>query len=543
MSGAGAGRRHRAGRDHGDLRVRRRKKEGHAVADRRHARRARQDPHVDASHRPQHRRARGQRLSLLRRPEDVPEPHPLHSRSGRRAEGDGTRQAQVARRPDGIQALRCRRQAHHGRHPAVRLRRLHGQCRPADRSRVQEFDRLVRPHESPAQRRRLIRRPPTMHRLTALLALLGFAVLAASGLAQAADPPKADQPKGLFLLTDYPSQTVRAGEVTTVRAKLVNSGLAPEPVALSLSGVPAGWKVDILGGGLPIAAAMPGINQDVSLQVRVDVPKDAPAGSQKIVLAAKGPSSQAELPLTLTVGSDAPAKLSLKSRLPSLRGTPRSSFEYTVSVTNDSGKDLTVAVSAQAPANFQTTFTEGYGSNEISTIPIEAGQSKDIKVKVTPPRDVKAGDFPVLIKVAAEGATAELRVTLQVSGQGRLALTTKDGRLSGEAEVGRSSTFTLVLSNDGTAPIEEVEMSGTVPTNWKVEFNPKTIASLAPNEKKEVQAVVTPADKAIAGDYVAAFRANGRGESASADFRITVTTSTLWGIVGVGIIAIALLVL
>ena len=38
-------------------------------------------------------------------------------------------------------------------------------------------------------------------------------------------------------------------------------------------------------------------------------------------------------------------------------------------------------------------------------------------------------------------------------------------------------------------------------------------------------------------------RANGRGESASADFRITVTTSTLWGIVGVGIIAVALLVL
>ena len=31
--------------------------------------------------------------------------------------------------------------------------------------------------------------------------------------------------------------------------------------------------------------------------------------------------------------------------------------------------------------------------------------------------------------------------------------------------------------------------------------------------------------------------------SASADFRITVTTSTLWGIVGIGIIAIALLVL
>ena len=86
-------------------------------------------------------------------------------------------------------------------------------------------------------------------------------------------------------------------------------------------------------------------------------------------------------------------------------------------------------------------------------------------------------------------------------------------------------------------------MSGTVPTNWKVEFNPKDIQSIAPGEKKEVQAIVTPSDKAIAGDYVATFRAGARGDSANADFRITVTTSTLWGIVAVAIIAVALLVL
>ena len=377
-----------------------------------------------------------------------------------------------------------------------------------------------------------------MRRLTALFVFIASFVMASAGFAQA------EPPKGLFLVTDYPAQTVRAGEIATIRLKLTNAGLPPEPVALSLAGVPAGWKVDILGGGQPVASAMPGVNQDVALQLRVDVPKDAQPGSQKIVLSAKGPLTQApDLVLTLNVGTEAPAKLSLKSRLPSLRGTPRSAFEYTVTVGNDSGKDLTVALSAQSPANFQTTFSEGFGSNEISSIPIEAGQTKDIKVKVTPPRDVKAGDFPVLVKVASEGATAELRLTLQVTGQGKLALSTKDGRLSGEAEVGKAAAYTLVVSNDGTAPIEEVEMSGTVPANWKVEFNPKTIASVAPNEKKEVQVLVTPADKAISGDYVASFRAGGRGESASADFRITVTTSTLWGIVGIGIIAIALLVL
>jgi uncharacterized membrane protein len=380
-----------------------------------------------------------------------------------------------------------------------------------------------------------------MRRLTALLAVLVTSLLGSQAFAQA---PMPQVMQGLFLLTDYPSQTVRAGEITTIRVKMQNSGLAPEPMALSLSGVPAGWKIDILGGGQAVASAMPGQNESVALQLRVEVPKDAKTGSQQVVLSAKGNRLQlVELPLTLTVGTEAPAKLSLKSRLPSLRGTPRSSFEYSVTVGNDSGKDLTVALSAQGPANFQTTFTEGFGSNEISSIPVEAGQTKDIKVKVTPPRDVKAGDYPVLVKVAAEGATADLRVTLQVSGQGRLALSTKDGRLSGEAEIGKASTYTLVLNNDGTAAVDEIEMAGTVPTGWKVEFNPKTVATLAPNEKKEVQVLVTPSDKAIAGDYVASFRATARGESSAADFRITVTTSTLWGLAGLGIIAVALLVL
>jgi uncharacterized membrane protein len=381
-----------------------------------------------------------------------------------------------------------------------------------------------------------------MRRLLTLLALVLAPVLSPIQV-PAAEPPAPPPVKGLWLLTDYPSQTVRPGEITNVRFKLQNAGLAPEQLALSASGAPAGWKADILGGGQPVAAAMPAMNESVSLQLRVDVPKDAQPGSQTVVIHAKGATQSIDLPVTLTIANETPAKLAIKTKLPSLMGTPKSSFDYTMSVSNDSGKDLTVALAAQAPANFQTTFTEGYGTNEISSIPIEAGQSKDIKLKVTPPRDVKAGNYPVTFKVVAEGATAEQKVTLQVSGQGKLSLSTKDGRLSGEATVGKSAEYTLVVGNDGSAPVEDVEMSGSVPTNWKVEFNPKTIQRVAPDEKKEVKALVTPSDKAIAGDYVASFRTNGRGESSSADFRITVTTSTLWGVVGVGIIAVALLVL
>ena len=77
----------------------------------------------------------------------------------------------------------------------------------------------------------------------------------------------------------------------------------------------------------------------------------------------------------------------------------------------------------------------------------------------------------------------------------------------------------------------------------KVTFEPKTIERIAPGQNQEVQALVTPTAKAIAGDYVTVVRATSRGENASASFRVAVATSTLWGIVGIAIIGVALLVM
>jgi uncharacterized membrane protein len=230
-------------------------------------------------------------------------------------------------------------------------------------------------------------------------------------------------------------------------------------------------------------------------------------------------------------------------KLPELRGTPKSPFDYQFTVTNDSGKDLVVRFGADLQKGFTSTFTEAYGTNELASIPIDAGQSKDLKVSIKPPRDVAAGSYPARIRVEAEGATAVSQVAMLIQGQPTLRIAGKDGRLSGEAEAGKPSPLTLVVSNDGTAAADEIELNGTVPQNWKVEFAPKTLDRLAPGEKKEVVATITPFNKALAGDYQSTLRASAKGDSVSSDFRITVTTSSLWGIVAVGIIAIALLIL
>jgi uncharacterized membrane protein len=73
-----------------------------------------------------------------------------------------------------------------------------------------------------------------------------------------------------------------------------------------------------------------------------------------------------------------------------------------------------------------------------------------------------------------------------------------------------------------------------------VEFVPATIAELAAGQEAQVTASLRPADQAIAGDYVVGFTAKpAEGRSASSDFRVTVMTSTLWGIVGIALIAVA----
>jgi uncharacterized membrane protein len=374
-----------------------------------------------------------------------------------------------------------------------------------------------------------------------------FAVLTYLALGLMAPPAPAQEPahdvKGLYLLTDYPAVTVRPGTTATLSLRLQNYAVAPDRLALSVAGIPSGWTATLVGGGQPVAAAMPATNSSVSLELRVDVPKTAPLGTETLTINADGANVHASLPIAVTLAKELPAKLSVTPQLPELRGSSKTNFEYQMSIKNDSGKRLLVSLGAQAPQNFDTSFTEVYGTQELSAIPIDAGQSKDVKLKVRPPSTIGAGHYPVTVRAVAEDATVTAEVALDISGQPKLDLSGREGLVSSRATAGAETSIPVVIVNTGTAPADGVELSGSGPSGWKVNFEPKTVDSIAPGATKEVQALITPTEKAIAGDYVTVLRAASKGESASSNFRITVTTSTMWGIVGVGIIGIALLIM
>jgi uncharacterized membrane protein len=373
------------------------------------------------------------------------------------------------------------------------------------------------------------------------VAPFAFAVALIIPVAHAAETPR--EIKGLYLMTDYPAVTVRPGTTSNIPLRLQDYGLSPERYRLSVSGVPSGWTATLLGGGQPVAAAMPAPDANVSLQLRLDVPANADLSEQTLTVKAEGQANQAALPINVALAKELPAKLTVTSKLPSLRGSPKSSFEYTLNIKNDSGRNLVASFAAEAPTNFETSFTEAYGSQELSSIPIEAGQSKDIKLKVRPPSTIDAGHFPVAVTVNAEDASAKVELALDVVGQPQLQVSGRDGLLSARAVAAQQSSIPIVVTNTGTAPADNIKLSASAPTGWKVTFEPAGIDRLVPGKDAEVQALVTPSDKSLAGDYMTSVSATSRGENASSQFRITVSTSTVWGIAGAGVIGVALLLM
>jgi len=379
------------------------------------------------------------------------------------------------------------------------------------------------------------------YRVIALFSAV-FSVLTFFCTAAMAEEAKSDV-KGLFLLTDYPAVTLRPGSTSSINLKLQNYGLPPERLALSVGGVPSGWTATLIGGGQPVAAALAATNANVPLELRLDVPKDAPIGTTNLTVTARGSTSNATLPIEVKLATDLPAKLTLNPQLPELRGTSKSSFEFQLAIKNDSPKKVVASLSAQAPQNFDATFTEQYGSQELNALPLDPGQSKDVKLKVRPPNTVAAGKYNVAAKVSADDATATSDLVVDITGQPKIDIAGREGVLSAKASAGQEASIPVILTNSGTAPAEQIELSGSVPPGWKVNFEPKAVDRIAPNENKEVKALVTPSDKAVAGDYVTTVRAAARGESASQTFRVAVTTSTIWGIVGIALIGGALLVM
>jgi len=378
-----------------------------------------------------------------------------------------------------------------------------------------------------------------MRKMLSLLVSLFFLSIASTAFAADSDVSV----RGVYLLTDYPAVTLRPGTTSTIPLRLSNHGTAPARLDLAVEGVPQGWKAAILGGGQPVAAAMPPVDGSVSLQLRLDVPADAGAQPHTLTVSAQGPGQRLSLPIEIALSKELPARLSVETKLPALKGSAQSSFDYQFTIKNDSGKDLLVSMSAQAPRFFETSFTESYGSQQLSSVPIKAGESKDVKLGVRPPNTAEPGSYPITVAVSAGDANASTKLSLDIIGQPRLGLAGRNGLMSASAEISKATSVPIILTNSGGAPADGVKLSGTAPSGWQVEFDPPTIDHIAAGQTAETQVRITPSAESLAGDYMVRLQATSQGQSVNENLRVSVTTSSMWGITGALILAIAVLIM
>lgn len=371
-----------------------------------------------------------------------------------------------------------------------------------------------------------------MNVLAALL-LLGFSALGVL--------PQQEQPPHLEISTSFPSQVVRAGETVSLILDIKNVGLPDQIVDLEVASLPDGWSASLLGGGRLVHSAY--IEQDSSRAVtlKIVVPDDIQTGSYPILVAARGQDSQDQLEIQLIVGEMLPPQLSLEADLPVLKGTPDSNFSYRVKITNDSEQDLLVSFDIEAPEFLDITVEKAYGGQELASLPVKAGDTEDIDLKVHPLAQAPAGEYPIYLRVQSAEVSETIELTAIITGKPDLSLTTPDGRLSATATAGRENAVELILRNAGTAPALAIEMRSSPPSGWEVSFDPETIEALQPGEEASITAHIKPPEKAIAGDYSITFRAMPEeGANEVAEFRITLQTSTVWGVVALVLIAAAL---
>ena len=124
-------------------------------------------------------------------------------------------------------------------------------------------------------------------------------------------------------------------------------------------------------------------------------------------------------------------------------------------------------------------------------------------------------------------------LTATITGQYALDVTTPSGRLSTEAYANKQKEVALKIVNNGNTDLTNVTLSSSAPDGWTVSFSQPTIDVIEAGASVEVTAYMTPGEDSLSGDYVVSIKASNSDTSDNAEFRISVKTETIWGVVGV----------
>ena len=373
-------------------------------------------------------------------------------------------------------------------------------------------------------------------RLARTLVSLTAATLMLASLPALAQETPTTEVDSLRVSTPYPRVAVEAGDQASFDLVL----LAPEPtpIELEVSDLPEEWTAVFRGGGFEIDGVTAG-PQAPEVSLDVGVPVDAADGTYDIGVSASSGGSSIGLALQVRVSAQAGGEVTLTPDFPGLRVPTGETASFSVELRNDTPSDLEFELSSAGPAGWEVT-AEPTTEPQATTIQVDSGSTAQVTVDATAPAGVESGQYPISVQASSPETQVQAEMIVEIVGSFSLDLTTSDQRLSTEVSADGPSEISLVVTNTGTAPTTNVELSATAPSNWEISFAEQVIAELGAGESANVSASVTPSDQAIAGDYVIAFRADSNEANTTVDIRTTVNPSAIWGFVGVALIVLTL---
>ena len=372
--------------------------------------------------------------------------------------------------------------------------------------------------------------------LLVALVVVSTLALAPAALAQTEETPTTLPATALTVSTPFPSVAVEPGD--QVSFALTVSAPAQAEVALAVEGVPEGWTAAFRGGGFEVDSVTAGPGLEPELTFDVTVPTSVTEGDFPMTINASGGGDSVSVPVAIRVSTQAGGEVTLTPNFPGLRTPAGEAVTFDVELANGTPADLEFELTPTAPSGWDAT-AELSGQAQASTVLVEAGGTQTINVAVTPPFQAEAAQYPITLQATAPGTTVETEMIVEVTGSFALEMSTADQRLNAEVTVGSSSDFQIILTNTGTADLDNVVVGVTPPTGWEVGFDSQEVAIPA-GETVPVLATITPSEEAVAGDYVISFTATHEQADAAMEVRTTVNPSAIWGFVGIAVIALTL---
>lgn len=337
------------------------------------------------------------------------------------------------------------------------------------------------------------------------------------------------------MYTPYTGLSTTPGESINYSVDVKNTSSSVAHVSFSLKNLPDEWTSKIRAGGHDIRQLSIDADSYQTISLDIEIPLQVEKGEYKFELVARGRNGvEATLPFLVEVSEEGTYSTELTIDQPNLEGHTDATFSYKFNLKNLTANEQNYSLSSEVPAGWRAQFKAD--GNAVTSVSLEPGANKDIDLDLIPAETASADTYEIPIKASAGGTAAETTLEAVITGSYDIDITTPDGRLNTDITAGRSKMIELIVQNIGTATLNDVSITSSTPPNWEVEFDESEIEVLEAGETKIIKAKVTAADDAIAGDYEASFSAKAAETSDNAVFRISVETSTLWGLIGIAII-------